>query len=157
MNKTNMYVRVTFPKDKDTNRVKSVELVVPKIAVNSEMGCTKAYYLELDNTDPKYRLTRDSFELIQNERQERINPYSKDPVLLKCVVEPYRKTFENGNQIHYFKVRLSDSITRCFRLGWHQETNLKYVKFPFEFNEVERIDDEDIEMLNLKQTDVKEN
>lgn len=157
MIKTIMNVRVTFPKDKDSNRVKTVELIVPKIAVNSEMGCTKAYHLELDNTDTRFRLDRDSFELIQNERQERINLYSKDPVFLKCEVEPYCKTFENGYRVHYFKVKLSESITRCFKLARHQETNLKFVKFPFEFNSVQEIDEEAIAMLNLPEVEKKSN
>lgn len=110
MIKTIMNVCVKFANDKDSNRA-NVELLVPKMLINSEMGCTKATRLQLLADRAQFALTREHFELIANERGERINLYSKDPIILKCVVKPYEKYFENGYLMHYFKIKFSESIT----------------------------------------------
>lgn len=148
MIKTIMNVCVKFANDKDSNRA-NVELLVPKMAINSEIGCTKATRLQLLADRAQFALTREHFELIANERGEKINLYSKDPIILKCEVEPYEKSFENGYLMHYFKIKFSESITRCVKFAPHQEKNMKFIKFPFEFNKVQEIDEEAIAMLDI--------
>ena len=65
MIKTIMNVCVKFANDKDSNRA-NVELLVPKMAINLEMGCTKATRLQLLADRAQLALTREHFELIAN-------------------------------------------------------------------------------------------
>lgn len=51
--------------------------------------------------------------------------------------------------MHYFKIKFSESITRCVKFAPHQEKNMKFIKFPFEFNKVQEIDEEAIAMLDI--------
>lgn len=150
MIKTTMNVRIKFAKDNTSNNA-SVELLVPKVPNNSEMGCTKVSALPQSTDDRRFVLTREHFELIANERNEKINLYSKDPILLKCEVEPVERVCETGYVMHFFKVKFSESVTRCFKYAPYQEGNLKFVKLPFEFNKQAVLDEETIEMLNIKE------